>query len=1079
MSARLFIKAMATTSTPAGQGGSALGKFTRPQPAGALARERLFRALDELRGHPAAWIAGAPGSGKTTLASTYVRQRRLRTLWYRVQEEDADPATFFHYFGLAVAAAAPGSRAAALPHLAPEYLLNLPVFARRYFEQVYARLKAPCAVVLDDYQEVPTGSGLHEVVRQMLEFLPPGLNLIVLSRAEPPPAFAALRARGSIALLGAQDLMLTAAECGEIAQLRGVEIDGPALQELHQRTQGWAAGVVLALEQKTPADGALLPAGAAPQVLFDYFAGDIFGKMPADTQALLLKASFLPSMAAHRVVELTGQPRADRVLAELARSNYFTLKLAQVHGAPPAVYQFHPLFREFLQRRAQDTLAAAELVRLRQRAAALLASDGETAEAVALLLAAGDWEAAVRLMHEHAQPMLRQGRGRVLEAWLRALPASVRERTPWVLYWLGRCRLGYDPVEARSHLEAAFALFERDGNDLAGLFSSWACIVDTYFFEWGEFSSLDRWIGVLDHLLARYPKLPTAEIETRVAYSMFSALMYRQPSRPDLAHWAERVRSIAVDASDGRTQMLLGNQLVHYYTSWVGDITAARLLLDALRRPADAADFGPLAHIAWCGMEADYLWHVGSHDECLRRVKDGLETARRTGARFASSRLEAHGVMGGLMAGDFAMVDRLLKNGAALIAGRRLTYRGHYHFLAFLSAFYQEDSLLATANAREAVGLADAAGVPLCQALYRLGLAHALFASGERRAALSCLAQARRITRAVRIVTIEFSCLATTTYFLLERGKRQRALPLLRRTIEVAKQRGYVNRAFWTPRFMTRLYAAALEQGIEVDYVQEQIRRRKLAPPQEAFHLEHWPFPVRIFTLGRFCVLIDGKPLQFSGKAQRKPLELLMALIAFGGRDVSERQLTEVLWPDAEGDAAHQACAVALHRLRKLLKCDEAISLQRNRLFLSPRHVWVDAWAFERAVASEQAKAGAAAERPLALYQGPFMGSDSELTWALPLRERLAAKFVRHLAERGRELFDAGEFDAAIALFDKALSADPLAEALYRHLMLCYQALDRRAEAIAVYRRCERTLAAALGVPPAPKTVALYQALQG
>src|SRR5204862_314379 len=100
------------------------------------------------------------------------------------------------------------------------------------------------------------------------------------------------------------------------------------------------------------------------------------------------------------------------------------------------------------------------------------------------------------------------------------------------------------------------------------------------------------------------------------------------------------------------------------------------------------------------------------------------------------------------------------------------------------------------------------------------------------------------------------------------------------------------------------------------------------------------------------------------------------------------------------------------------------------------------------------------------------------LSWAIPLRERLRTKFMRHLAERGRALSEAGEFGAAVALFEKGLNADPLAEEFYRQLMVCYQALDLRAEAIGVYRRCEKTLAATLGVAPGTKTVALYQKLQ-
>jgi DNA-binding SARP family transcriptional activator len=443
--------------------------------------------------------------------------------------------------------------------------------------------------------------------------------------------------------------------------------------------------------------------------------------------------------------------------------------------------------------------------------------------------------------------------------------------------------------------------------------------------------------------------------------------------------------------------------------------------------------------------------------------------------------LETHGAYAHLTAGNVGAVEQLLKDAAATTSGGRL-YRAHGHFLAFLKAFYEKDTLHALASAREAVALADAAGVPLCQGLYRVALAHALFSRDERREALRHLAQARRVGRHMRSPNIEFSCAYTAIYFMLERGKHSLALPLLRKTLGVAKQRGYLNRLFWTPEITARLFGAALEHGIEVEYVQESIRRRKLVPTAEAMHMESWPFAVRIYTLGRFSVMIDGKPMQFNGKAQRKPLELLMALVAFGGREVSERQLTEALWPDAEGDAAHQTCAVALHRLRKLLGCEQAILLQRNHFSLNPQYVWVDVWAFQRGLSPEHGKpegiSPGDADPAVMLYQGPFLGTHVDLTWAIPVRESLRTKFLRHLAARGSRLMEGGQRASAIELFEKGLSIEPVAEGLYYDLMLCYHAADRRAEAVAVYRRCEKVLAASLGMPPAPRLAALCRAIQ-
>jgi DNA-binding SARP family transcriptional activator len=326
---------------------------------------------------------------------------------------------------------------------------------------------------------------------------------------------------------------------------------------------------------------------------------------------------------------------------------------------------------------------------------------------------------------------------------------------------------------------------------------------------------------------------------------------------------------------------------------------------------------------------------------------------------------------------------------------------------------------------------------------------------------------------------VEFGCLYSAIFYALERGKRRLALPLLRKMLEAARKQGYVNRLFWTPELMTRLLATALEHGIEVEFVQRLIRKRKLAPPPEALQLEQWPLPVKVHTLGRFGVLLDGKPLQFRGKAQKKPLELLMALIAFGGRDVSEEQLAGTLWPDAEGDAAHKAFGVAVYRLRRLLRCDEAISVQRNHVSLDPRAAWVDVWALERSLAAnEDGMDAAASDRAIALYRGPFLGRNLDVPWAMPLRERLRVRFVRHVIQRAQRLFDAGDTKAAIAVLERGISADPLAEDCYRHLMLCYQALDRKADAIGVYQRCQKTLSATLGVSPAPETMALYRTLR-
>lgn len=118
-------------------------KITRPSMSGVIPRKRLFRLLDGMRTKPVTWISCMAGAGKTTLAASYLDARKLPCLWYSVDGGDSDIASFFYYLGQAAQKAAPKFRKP-LPLLAPEYQMGLPVFASRFFEELYRRLPPVC-----------------------------------------------------------------------------------------------------------------------------------------------------------------------------------------------------------------------------------------------------------------------------------------------------------------------------------------------------------------------------------------------------------------------------------------------------------------------------------------------------------------------------------------------------------------------------------------------------------------------------------------------------------------------------------------------------------------------------------------------------------------------------------------------------------------------------------------------------------------------------------------------------------------------------------------------------------------------
>lgn len=252
----------------------------------------------------------------------------------------------------------------------------------------------------------------------------------------------------------------------------------------------------------------------------------------------------------------------------------------------------------------------------------------------------------------------------------------------------------------------------------------------------------------------------------------------------------------------------------------------------------------------------------------------------------------------------------------------------------------------------------------------------------------------------------------------------------------------------------------------------------------DACKTEKQTWPLKIYTLGRFGLVLDGEPLHFSGKMPRKPLELLKALIACGGRGVSEEQLIDYLWPDTDPSDATRSFSSALHRLRGLLGYSRFILRQNRQITLDQNFCWVDAWTFERLSKqaqrhlqqdeSEQPSALQTAHQAINHYSGHFLPADVDQQWSISMRERLRFKMVNLITMVGQHWEAANDWSAALAIYQKGLETDDLYEDFYQRQMICHCQLGNHGEATSVYNRCRYTLAM-LGVTPSSRTITVYE----
>ncbi len=1062
-------------------------KISPPVLPGIFKRTRLYKILNQSLKRPVLWVSGLPGAGKTTLAASYIASKKVSSLWYQLDPGDEDAATFFHYLSLAAKKATPRKRSP-LPRLAPEHLHNLQVFARRYFQHLFRRLTPPFILVFDNYQEIPVASQFHELIRIGLEQIPPGGNAIFLSRSEPPPPLLRLRLNGAMRTLKSDALRLTAEEATGIARLREGWASRPdAIRRLHKASEGWAAALVLMLEydpsdhvEHASDDIERAPQEMAQETFFSYFAGEIFDRLDPVTQTFLLKTAFLPNITLETARRLTGLPEAGRILATMNRRLVFTDK--KLPGS--ALYQYHPLFREFLLWRGEETFRPEQRRELNRQAADLLAEKGQVEEAVDLYQKSQSWPELARLICEEAPSLLKQGRFRTLKEWLERLPEAMRLAEPWLLFWTGTCRLPFKPIESHAHFTQSFQAFKKT-EDQVGMLLAASSAMEAILTEWGDFKPLDRWIALFDSL----PKGSTANLPdnvgARVAFAMFAALMFRQPDHPEMRYWANRVLQCMRSDIDVAQRILIGGYLAHY-RFWVGDVQAAGLILDQVRQLARTVELPPLIFAIWKMQEAVYYWHTAAFETCLKTVAEGLTGSEESGIHLLDSWLLAQAVYASLSRGDLAGAASFLDQMKPVLDGNRHLDISHYHYLSSWYHLLSDHLERALQHAQIALQInKEVVGTPVPEGLVSIMLAQICHESGEGEKAVPLLVRAREIALAMRSDVLLMLADLTQAYFSLELDQEDQALVSLKRGLALAKKQSVVNMAGWRPSMMTRLCIKALEVGIEVAYVQSLICKRSLLPQTLPLNIKNWPWTIKIFTLGRFSIVMDGKPHRLGGKTQHKPVALLKMLIAFGGRSVSRDHLADLLWPESEADQSERAFDTTLHRLRRLLMVEQAIQMKDRKLTLDIRHCWVDAWALERLLGqcgallaqgdAAKEEISCLSESILRLYRGSFLADEAE--WAVASRERLRSRFLRKIGLLGKMWEAAGEWEQAADCYLRAIEVDGVAEEIYRHLMICYQKQGRRAEALATYAHCRHMLKTILWIEPSQETQEIREQL--
>jgi hypothetical protein len=650
---------------------------------------------------------------------------------------------------------------------------------------------------------------------------------------------------------------------------------------------------------------------------------------------------------------------------------------------PHKAYTLHALFREFLLQRALATFSDGELQQLRREAADLFERDGQLEFAFELNVAAGESERARTSLLSLAPQLYLTGRWRTLIDGVAMLPPNATHGLPWLAYWLGVSQFHFDQTQSRETLAAAYDAFAIAG-DVLGQTLTAAAILGNFYFEYVDWTPADIWVERLAQLVGGGVVLPDSASEM----SVFSALLYgfaiRRPDHPMLDSAIRRVVELLREPADVNARM----QAALAITGPVACMLGAFELFHSVRAHLSPA-------LADKGLSELYraTWHMTcgaklsmdcSADEAYAELQLGILLARSYGLRqieYLSHHFE------GLHAACFFDADRAA---CAFALARGCVDPGNPLQVTYMrwgecaEASIAGDATRALDRARAAKEIGDRIGSYAHEIIGSLFVATAMVRSGLHDDARALIAETLAFGTRYRLETWHPALHLVQAWSHWRLGEREAALEHLATALRTGVD-GRCSYARWAFDATRDMLEVAIREGVETGEACRLVRRFRYMPRDAS--LAQWPWAIRVFTLGRFQVEVNGEPLRFSRKMPRKPLALLQCVIAHGGISVPVTCVMDDLWPDAEGDEAHRRLALTLHRLRGLLRHTEAVTLAGGKLGLDRSLLWVDVLALVENASAADGSSDDASARVRAAEQ--FLATETQEPWMSTMRRRL------------------------------------------------------------------------------------------
>jgi LuxR family maltose regulon positive regulatory protein len=391
-----------------------------------IGRSDLLAAVDRAVASKVTIISAPAGSGKTSLLRAWAGRpgQRYRLAIMQVQRDQRDAQQFWLALLSAVRQASAPASGAESPAATPDF--NGRAMVDRVLSEL-AGQRGRLVLIIDDLHELTSPDALTQLTR-LLTNLPGDVHAVLATRRDLRLRLHRLRLAGELAEIRAADLRFTERETRELLDASGIALPQAAVALLHQRTEGWAAGLRLAaisLADHPDPERFVAEFSGSDRTVAEYLIAEMLDRQPDDVKDLLLRTSLLDRVNGELADLLTGRPGSERILLELENANAFVVSL----DSERTWFRYHHLFGDLLRLELRRTMPE-RVPGLHRRAAEWYIQHGQVIDGVRHTQAAGDWPDAARLLADHSFSLTMDGQAQTIRALLRAFPRGAPADDP-------------------------------------------------------------------------------------------------------------------------------------------------------------------------------------------------------------------------------------------------------------------------------------------------------------------------------------------------------------------------------------------------------------------------------------------------------------------------------------------------------------------------------------------------------------------------------------------------------------------------------------------------------------------------